>query len=177
MDKFLSPRLTLMVKGSVVPCAQGARRWSLAPGGAMEPRLRAAGCGLRPGCLAAVRPQRVVRSCLVRSGPSPPAAGLALTPQPAGGLAAPPPRPSVWLPGWDWGGAGQGRLLCIASSLPCDRNRRKRTARRGPSTKIRPNAKHCITHQDKTTANVWSTATSFYYYIIFVDDSFFAKYL
>ena len=121
---------------------------------------------LRLGCLATVRQQRVVRSCLVRTGPSPP---------PAGGLAA-PPRPSVWLPGCDsGGGGGEGE----ASSVR-DRNRRKRTARRGPSTKIRPNTKqrtlHHVTHEDKT-ANVWSTATSFYYYIIFVDDSFFAKYL
>ncbi|PVH48532.1 hypothetical protein PAHAL_4G351000 [Panicum hallii] len=51
-----------MVKGSVAPCAQGARHWSLAPGGAPEPRLRAA------ACRTAGRPQRVARSCLVRSG-------------------------------------------------------------------------------------------------------------
>ena len=77
MDKFLSPQLTLMVKGSVVPCAQGARRWSLAPGGAMEPRLRAAGCGLPPGAAQAWLPGR-----------RPPAAGGAVVPRADRALAA-----------------------------------------------------------------------------------------
>ena len=77
MDKFLSPQLTLMVKGSVVPCAQGARRWSLAPGGAMEPRLRAAGCGLPPGAAQDWLPGR-----------RPPAAGGAVVPRAERALAA-----------------------------------------------------------------------------------------
>ena len=41
------------------------------------------------------------------------AAGLTLSPPLAGGLATPPPRPSVWLPVLDWGGADWGATHCI----------------------------------------------------------------